>query len=74
MFVLFLWCLCRFGVPYFKDTTPSWSTRGKLRSQLMPLLREMYGTGCSYNLRQLARMSDELCDVVQTNIYQPFME
>ena len=24
-----------FGVPYFKDTTPSWSTRGKLRRQLV---------------------------------------
>ncbi|OQS06556.1 tRNA(Ile)-lysidine synthase [Thraustotheca clavata] len=34
-----------FGVPYMKDTTPQWSTRGKLRRQLMPLLQEMYGTG-----------------------------
>ncbi len=34
-----------FGVPYFKDTTPLWSTRGKLRNQLVPLLREMYGEG-----------------------------
>ena len=25
-----------FGVPYFKDTTPQWSVRGKLRNQLMP--------------------------------------
>lgn len=25
----------KFGVPYFKDTTPSWSTRGKLRRQLV---------------------------------------
>jgi hypothetical protein len=28
-----------FGVPYFKDTTPAWSTRGKLRNQLVPLLQ-----------------------------------
>jgi tRNA(Ile)-lysidine synthase TilS/MesJ len=27
-----------YGVPYFKDTTPTWSNRGKLRNQLMPLL------------------------------------
>ncbi|RHY41456.1 hypothetical protein DYB30_004644 [Aphanomyces astaci] len=32
-----------FGVPYFKDTTPQWSTRGKLRRQLMPLLQNIYG-------------------------------
>lgn len=41
-----LW-LCRYGVPYFKDSTPSWSTRGKLRTQLMPLLLDMYGEGCA---------------------------
>ena len=30
------------GVPYFKDTTPDWSTRGKLRTKLLPLLEDMY--------------------------------
>lgn len=28
----------KYGVPYFKDTTPTWSTRGKLRGKLIPLL------------------------------------
>ena len=28
-----------YGVPYFKDSTPKWSTRGKLRNQLLPLLK-----------------------------------
>jgi hypothetical protein len=28
----------KYGIPYFKDTTPKWSTRGKLRNQLLPLL------------------------------------
>ena len=28
----------RYGVPYFKDTTPHWSTRGHLRNELVPLL------------------------------------
>jgi len=35
----------KFGVPYFKDTTPLWSTRGKLRTQLVPLLKDIYGDG-----------------------------
>ena len=79
-----------FGVPYFKgicsyiyiailycfviDTTPSWSTRGKLRNQLLPLLKEMYGTGCTANLRQLAFMSDELNVTVQKCLYQPILK
>ncbi|KAK3235218.1 hypothetical protein CYMTET_54546, partial [Cymbomonas tetramitiformis] len=29
----------KYGIPYFKDTTPTWSNRGKLRNQLLPLLQ-----------------------------------
>tara|TARA_B110000090_G_C13067651_1_gene325977 strand:- start:23 stop:301 length:279 start_codon:yes stop_codon:yes gene_type:complete len=47
-----------YGVPYFIDTTPSWSTRGKLRNQLVPLLVDMYGAGCLNNLTTLAQDSD----------------
>ena len=42
-------------MPYFKDTTPTWSTRGKLRRQLIPLLIDMYGNGCLRNLSNLAK-------------------
>ena len=34
-----------YGTPYFKDTTPLWSTRGKMRTRLMPLLAEIYRNG-----------------------------
>ncbi|KAL3919289.1 MAG: hypothetical protein SGARI_007243, partial [Bacillariaceae sp.] len=44
----------KFGVPYFKDTTPHWSTRGKLRNKLLPLLEEIYGDGSMNNLSNLA--------------------
>ena len=27
-----------YGIPYFKDSTPAWSTRGQLRNELLPLL------------------------------------
>lgn len=44
----------KFGVPYFKDTTPSWSTRGKLRRELVSVFsgqeretRELSGGGAS---------------------------
>ena len=35
------------GIPYLKDSTPLWSTRGKIRNRLMPLLAEIYGEGYS---------------------------
>lgn len=64
---------CRYGVPYFKDSTPSWSTRGKLRNQLVPLLLDMYGSGCLHNLTALAMESDLTRALVQDNLYQPFL-
>eukprot|EP01035_Chromulina_nebulosa_P017251 gene17251-22780_t len=63
----------KYGVPYFKDTTPSWSTRGKLRKQLLPLLADMYGEGFLHNLSKLANQSDQYKQLVYQNIYQPFL-
>ncbi|KAG7337842.1 tRNAIle-lysidine synthetase [Nitzschia inconspicua] len=64
----------KFGVPYFKDTTPHWSTRGKLRNKLLPLLEEIYGDGCMNNLSNLAVESDECRSLLQKSIIGPFMD
>mmetsp|Transcript_25543 Transcript_25543/g.52705 ORF Transcript_25543/g.52705 Transcript_25543/m.52705 type:complete len:981 (+) Transcript_25543:126-3068(+) len=63
-----------FGVPYFKDTTPHWSTRGKLRNRLLPLLEEIYGEGSMDNLSSLAEESDDARTLLQQTIIRPFME
>lgn len=39
-----------------QDTTPTWSTRGKLRRQLLPLLADLYGGGVHRNLARLVRV------------------
>jgi tRNA(Ile)-lysidine synthetase-like protein len=63
----------KFGVPYFKDTTPHWSTRGKLRNRLLPLLEEIYGEGSMDHLSSLAEESDEARALVEETIMSPFM-
>ncbi|KAI2512656.1 DUF924-containing protein [Fragilaria crotonensis] len=63
----------RFGVPYFKDTTPHWSTRGKLRNKLVPLLQEIYGEGSMNNLSNLAVESDQARDLLQSAVLGPFL-
>lgn len=63
-----------FGVPYFKDTTPHWSTRGKLRNHLMPLLEEIYGEGSMNNLSNLAVESDDCRELVNTSTLKPFLD
>ena len=74
IYTYILYICLRYGVPYFLDTTPSWSTRGKLRTQLVPLLLEMYGEGCLRNLTTLARASDELHDTMHESVYSPFLK
>lgn len=63
-----------FGVPYFKDTTPHWSTRGKLRNKLLPLLQEIYGEGSMENLSTLATESDEARELLYTTVLAPFLD
>ncbi|ETV80978.1 tRNA(Ile)-lysidine synthetase, variant [Aphanomyces astaci] len=62
-----------FGVPYFKDTTPQWSTRGKLRRQLMPLLQNIYGDGYLNNLSNLGQEATECADVLETALLGPVL-
>jgi hypothetical protein len=70
---------------YFKDTTPKWSNRGKMRRQLIPLLdvsctegpsvsvlvQDMYGDGHRLNLNRLANESDQLRRLVYDNVSIP---
>jgi tRNA(Ile)-lysidine synthetase-like protein len=63
-----------FGVPYFKDTTPHWSTRGKLRNQLLPLLEEIYGEGSMNNLSSLAVESDDCRALLHEVALKPFLD
>jgi len=64
----------KFGVPYFKDTTPHWSTRGKLRNHLIPLLQDVYGQGCMTNLSNLALESDSARALLMNTILRPFFD
>lgn len=63
-----------YGVPYFKDTTPHWSTRGKLRNRLIPLLEEIYGEGSMNNLSSLAEESDDARKLIEETVLRPFLE
>jgi tRNA(Ile)-lysidine synthetase-like protein len=63
-----------FGVPYFKDTTPHWSTRGKLRNKLLPLLEEIYGEGSMNNLSNLAVESDACRSLLHNILLRPFLD
>lgn len=61
-----------YGVPYFLDSTPTWSTRGKLRNQLVPLLEDMFGDGFMRNVSMIGENSDQLSEMVDNALFKPF--
>jgi len=63
----------KFGVPYFKDSTPRWSTRGKLRNHLWHSLAVTYGDGFGTQLYNLGLQSDQLNTFMNDHVFQPFL-
>ena len=62
------------NVPYFKDTTPDWSVRGKYRNKLHPELENTFGENVRSNLLGLSRQSSEWNDLVMKEMIEPFLD
>jgi len=62
-----------YQVPYFKDTTPEWSLRGKYRNQISPLLKDTF-INIKTNLIKLSNQSDNWNELVQSIIIEPFLK
>ena len=60
-------------VPYFKDTTPDWSVRGKYRRRIYPLIEDAFTKNVKDNLIGLSVQSYEWNELVQKDIIKPFM-
>lgn len=50
----------KFQIPYFLDTTPDWSCRGKMRRNIFPNCDDCYTSKYKDNLLRLGKESDEL--------------
>jgi len=63
-----------YQVPYFKDTTPGWSVRGKYRNEIYPKIEDAFTPNIKENLIGLSRQSFEWNNLVQEQIIKPFMD
>jgi tRNA(Ile)-lysidine synthetase-like protein len=63
-----------YEVPYFKDTTPEWSVRGKFRNKIYPLLEDTFSYNIKSNLLGLSKQSYEWNELVMGQIIQPFLK
>lgn len=64
----------KFGVPYFKDTTPDWSNRGIMRRVLFPQLDKQYGKTFRSNLYRLGLELDEQWEIMKDILFKPFID
>lgn len=64
-----------YEVPYFLDTTPDWSVRGKFRRNLLPMLCNTFnGTNSlKNNLLSIAKESDEWGTLIKTKFIDKYM-
>ena len=63
----------KYDVPYFKDSTPLWSVRGKFRTKIYPLLEDTFSYNIKSNLLGLSNQAYEWNELVLQQIIEPFL-
>ena len=64
----------KYQIPYFKDTTPDWSVRGKYRNQIYPLIEDTFTKTIKNNLIYLSEQSSQWNQLINNEIIKPFMQ
>jgi len=62
-----------YQIPYFKDTTPDWSIRGKYRNIIYPSIENAFSRNVKNNLLNLSQQSDEWNELIEMQFINPFM-
>lgn len=63
-----------YKIPYFLDTTPDWSCRGKMRRKIFPDCEECYGSQYKENLIQLGEECHSMGNIIQKHIIDNIFE
>jgi tRNA(Ile)-lysidine synthetase-like protein len=64
----------KYQIPYFKDTTPEWSVRGKYRNMIYPVIEDAFTKNVKDNLIGLSNQSYEWNELIYKQIIHPFIE
>ena len=64
----------KYQVPYFKDTTPKWSVRGKYRDIISPAIEDAFTKNVKENLINISDQADQWNGLLEKEIIQPFIE
>lgn len=64
----------KFNVPYFLDTTPKWSRRGKMRNEIFPLLDSVFGIDWRNKLKLLGDQSNQWDNYLTKYVIDPWFK
>ena len=63
----------KYNIAYLKNTTPTWSNRGKMRNEFLPAIEKQFGRGYENNLLYIAKTLTRYEKCIQKHVFQPFM-
>ena len=64
----------KYQVPYFLDTTPKWSVRGKYRNIISPAIEDAFTQNVKENLLCISDQADQWNTLIEKEIMRPFIE
>lgn len=64
----------KYQVPYFLDTTPKWSVRGKYRDIISPAIEDAFTQNVKENLINISDQADQWNSLIEKEIIRPFIE
>ena len=64
----------KYQVPYFLDTTPKWSVRGKYRDVISPAIEDAFTVNVKENLISISNQADQWNSLIEKEIIRPFIE
>lgn len=65
---------CTYNIPYFLDTTPDWSCRGKMRRKIFPNCEDCYGNHYKQNIIQIGEDCEAMGNIIHTYVIDSILE
>ena len=62
----------KYNIPYFLDTTPKWSRRGRMRFEIFKLLDDVFTPSWRLKLKNLGDQSSELGNYIEDYVIKPW--
>jgi tRNA(Ile)-lysidine synthase TilS/MesJ len=62
----------QYNIPYFLDTTPTWSRRGKMRNEIFPLFDNIFSKSWRVKLKDLGEQSNTWGQYIKEYVVNPW--